>query len=133
MLTKATHLSDWQVARWLRDATRRALEVREGGGVVGGVAVEDWLGLKREMWPASDVNAYRHLFPSDFSDTLTEMPPDEPPQLVEPGAPAPAPVPGRVLVNADANPLRLFVETLLPWVDVQGGQGGPLPPGEGAE
>ena len=31
------------------------------------------------------------------------------------------------------NPLRLFVETLLPWVDVQGGQGGPLPPGEGEE
>ena len=115
--------------------TQRALELREGGGggVVGGVAVEDWLGLKREMWPASDVNAYRHLFSSDFSDTLTEMPPDELPQLVEPGAPGPAPAPGRVLVNADANPLRLFVETLLPWVDVQGGQGGPLPPGEGEE
>ena len=61
------------------------------------------------------------------------MPPDELPQLVEPGAPGPAPAPGRVLVNADANPLRLFVETLLPWVDVQGGQGGPLPPGEGEE
>uniref|UniRef100_A0A1D1YA67 Transcription factor 25 n=1 Tax=Anthurium amnicola TaxID=1678845 RepID=A0A1D1YA67_9ARAE len=91
-----------------------------------GSEARDWACVRKEVF-SSEKNEYSHLLLSDFSDTVSTIPPEEirhfmvGPQLAHEmhnenreANPEGARLPREVLGR---NPLAVFLESLLPWVD----------------
>ncbi|KAG2290498.1 hypothetical protein Bca52824_050102 [Brassica carinata] len=88
---------------------------------------EDFLSVKEEAFPAKH-NEYSHLSIHDFSDTVPTLPPDnlqnfvaaDPrmggDQVAAGGGGQQAPPPVRDVANR--NPLAVFLESMLPWVNL---------------
>jgi hypothetical protein len=89
------------------------------------------------------LHKYMRAITNDYSDEITTLPPDHP-MMQPPQFPNGQPMDAEALaalaqaqeqfeagnLPADANPLLLFLQTLLPWNHVQGA-GPPAPQGEG--
>eukprot|EP00884_Botryococcus_braunii_P005141 jgi/Botrbrau1/14628/Bobra.0364s0012.1 len=133
-----------EVQAWLKRACWRAVEGKAD------ISAQDWAALREEIFPPGKPNEYQHL--RVFMDTSDGLPMEEVQAMLR--APPPPPQAGaavddnfaqalNVLENVvqiraeglvvneadlrEMGPLRAFLQTLLPWIDVVAGQ--PLPEG----
>lgn len=63
---------DSEVQAWALESAKRALAMEDDPEG----AAADWKMLKREIFPPSEVNLYRHINLADFSDHMNQIPED---------------------------------------------------------
>eukprot|EP00899_Mesostigma_viride_P019316 jgi/Mesvir1/27386/Mv07190-RA.1 len=67
-----------EVQAWLKQAAAAVLQaVDSNSSLADGSSPQDWECVRKEAFPESADNLYRHLAVSDFSDTLNALPPEE--------------------------------------------------------
>lgn len=68
---QAQPIQDWLLAGCRRAATAPPEQLPDG------LSAADWACVRREAWPATGDNEYRHLRLHDYSDTVARLPPEE--------------------------------------------------------
>ncbi|XP_043716492.1 transcription factor 25 [Telopea speciosissima] len=107
----------------LRDAALQLIEMLDHNGS----DAKDWACVRKEAF-SSEINEYSHLLVSDFSDSVPTMPPEDMQHLmIDPrmaqnvqnghhnANPEEATRAPREVMNR--NPVLVFLESMLPWVD----------------
>lgn len=117
------------VLLWLKNAVRDVVEAAASGAPVAGIPVSGWSGVRRETFPKGRGNAFAHI----DREALMEGQQVIPQEALQDQGPAPGALAAAAAAAGDANvavpeglqgnALRAFLETLLPWVNVGGGEG----------
>ncbi|MEW5297992.1 MAG: hypothetical protein WDW36_001159 [Sanguina aurantia] len=69
----------------LREAATAAADLAEGNRKAGLLTANDWACLRRESFPESEVNEYRHMRLNDYSDAVNALPREEVQEAIQAG------------------------------------------------
>jgi hypothetical protein len=120
---------DGDIQSWMLSAAKGIILKEEKNCNSEQQAAADLQVLRSEIFPASEVNEYRHIQVADFSDQMNHIPEDVLMQLGQGhmgGGPnamqQPQGLGQTVNISAsdlrESNPLTMLIQSLMPWVSV---------------
>eukprot|EP00210_Caulerpa_lentillifera_P006380 g6094.t1 len=123
-----------EVLEWLKEGCKKALAAKEGGTLIQGAAAEDWECVRVNFFPPDDRNEYKNLHLYDFSDEVNQLPEDvmqmgggleDVEARMAEALERHRGVDGVIRLRDEdlrqANPLLIFLQSLLPWVQRETG------------